>query len=103
MEGSAFELTVEATGGGELRYAWYFNDELIDGVLSSTYVVDNANFPATGRIMLLLATGHQPFVIANKCPCNAFLESPSIIQPNNKRVKLGNPSSIVVSAKEVNH
>jgi len=32
MEGSAFELTVEATGGGELRYAWYFNDELLDGV-----------------------------------------------------------------------
>jgi hypothetical protein len=35
MEKSAFELTVDAVGGGEITYAWYLNDQPMQGAISS--------------------------------------------------------------------
>jgi len=90
-----------AVGSGNLSYNWYLNDALIEGATDSVYSVQNATFANTGQYHVLLSNGAST-VQSEKASVlvTPFVEPPSIvIQPNDKRVNLGDASSMVVSAQ----
>lgn len=100
-ESTAFELSVDALGGGVVTYAWYLNDTLIEGASSATYAVPEAGFADTGQYHVVVSNGASTVKSSTASVLVIpFIEPPSIlIQPNNKRVILGEASSMVVSAK----
>jgi hypothetical protein len=100
MEKSPLELSVTVTGGGQITYTWYRNNKKIDGATSSTYRVPSATFSDTGDYHVVVSNGASTVKSATASVLvTPFIEPPSIlIQPKSKRVNLGDPSSLVVSA-----
>ena len=56
MERSA-ELTVDAVGGGEITYAWYLNDQPIEGAISSEYSIITASYEDIGQYHVVVSNG----------------------------------------------
>ncbi|XOV70665.1 MAG: immunoglobulin domain-containing protein [Verrucomicrobiota bacterium] len=100
MENTPLELSVTASGGGQITYTWYRDNKKIDGATSSTYRVPSSTFADTGDYHVVVSDGASTVKSAiASVLVTPFIEPPSIlIQPKSKKVNLGDPSSMVLSA-----
>lgn len=99
-QGDSINLSVSATGDGEIQYQWQKNGSLIPGATSSTYLISNSQVQDAGSYRVIVS---NDFKQINSNFINVWVsESVQAIsiskQPESLTVPQGNAATFSVSA-----